>query len=138
MILAILAIMKHSVMIVVNILFLKIQIIIQCGLKNYIISCNQTKGGEMKDQFYKAVEIKDGNSTEPVQYVGVYALNWQREWGEPEWGFVEHDPPQQPSEGEIEKEAKKRYREGFELIAHEAGFIAGAKWAIEELTKPKE
>jgi hypothetical protein len=42
------------------------------------------------------------------------------------------------SEGEIEKEAKKRYREGFELIAHEAGFIAGANWAIEELTKPKE
>jgi ribosomal protein L24E len=42
------------------------------------------------------------------------------------------------SEGEIEKEAKKRYREGFELIAHEAGFIAGANWAIKELTKPKE
>ena len=51
----------------------------------------------MRDQLYKAVEIKDGNSTEPVQYVGVYALNWQREWGEPEWGFIEHDTPQQPS-----------------------------------------
>lgn len=40
---------------------------------------------------YKRVEIKDGNSTEPVQYVGVYALKWQKEWGEPEVGFVEID-----------------------------------------------
>jgi len=40
---------------------------------------------------YKAIEIKDGNSTESVQYVGVYALHWQREWGAPEMGFVEDD-----------------------------------------------
>lgn len=41
---------------------------------------------------YKAVQIKDGDSTEPVQYVGVYVLNWQKEWGIPEIGFVEDEP----------------------------------------------
>lgn len=55
-------------------------------------------------ELYKAVEIKDGNSTEPVQYVGVYALNWQKEWGEPEIAFVEAElstPP--PTKGITEE-----------------------------------
>jgi len=35
---------------------------------------------------YKRVELKEGNE---VQYLGVYVLRWQREWGEPSVGFVE-------------------------------------------------
>lgn len=55
---------------------------------------------------YKAVEIKDGNSTELVQYVGVYVLNWKREWGKPEMGFVEIDT--EPVSEKIE-DVLKRY-----------------------------
>jgi hypothetical protein len=44
------------------------------------------------ETLYRRIEIKEGNSTEPVQYVGVYALNWQKEWGEPEAAFVEEEP----------------------------------------------
>jgi len=52
---------------------------------------------------YEAIEIKDGNSTEPVQYVGVYALNWKPEWGEPEMGFVEYAQQSQPSVPTVEQ-----------------------------------
>lgn len=52
---------------------------------------------------YKIVEIKNGNSTEPVQYVGVYVLNWQKEWGEPEYGFVEEEPYELPTKEEIRR-----------------------------------
>lgn len=45
----------------------------------------------MKDQLYKAVEINDEGSTEPVNYVGVYTLNWQKEWGKPEIGFTKYE-----------------------------------------------
>ncbi len=41
---------------------------------------------------YKRVEIKEGNSTEPIQYVGVYVLKWKDtnpEVDPPEVGFVE-------------------------------------------------
>lgn len=37
---------------------------------------------------YKMVELKEGIE---VQYVGVYVLRWQKEWGEPQVGFVEDD-----------------------------------------------
>jgi len=47
------------------------------------------------ETLYRRIEIKEGNSTEPVQYVGVYTLNWQREWGEPEVAFTEEEPPSQ-------------------------------------------
>jgi len=50
----------------------------------------------MIGQLYKAVEIKDGESTEPVQYVGVYCLHWMKEWGPPFMGFVEVDTPEEP------------------------------------------
>ena len=35
---------------------------------------------------YKKVELEEGVL---VQYVGVYVLHWQKEWGKPEIGFVE-------------------------------------------------
>jgi len=38
---------------------------------------------------YRSVTIEEGKATEPIQYVGVYTLNWKREWGPPERGFVE-------------------------------------------------
>ena len=41
---------------------------------------------------YRIVEIKKGNSTEPVQYVGVYTLRWKDinpQVDAPEVGFVE-------------------------------------------------
>ncbi len=37
---------------------------------------------------YKAVPLEDG---EELQYLGVYVLKWQREWGDPAIGFVELD-----------------------------------------------
>ena len=41
---------------------------------------------------YRAVEFdKNGNTKEGVQYVGVYLLKWQQEWGQPEVAFVEVD-----------------------------------------------
>lgn len=41
---------------------------------------------------YRLIRINDnGNTTEPVQYVGVYVLNWKKEWGIPEVAFVEND-----------------------------------------------
>lgn len=45
---------------------------------------------------YKKVELKEGVL---VQYVGVYVLNWQKEWGEPQVGFVEEEEEEdsQPS-----------------------------------------
>lgn len=39
---------------------------------------------------YHRVEIVDGESVEPVQFVGVYALNWGREQ-EPTVAFVEDE-----------------------------------------------
>jgi hypothetical protein len=44
------------------------------------------------------------------------------------------------SEGEIEEEAAKRYGDGPEVISSQQwkSFVRGAKWAIKELTKPKE
>ena len=36
---------------------------------------------------YKMVELVEGT---PIQYLGVYILKWQQEWGEPEFGFVEY------------------------------------------------
>ena len=57
-------------------------------------------------KLYKAVEIKDGNSVEDVQYVGVYALKWNEMSSyPPEIGFVEIDdepPPSEITEGEVE------------------------------------
>jgi len=35
---------------------------------------------------YEAVDLTEG---EPVQYVGVHAVRWQREWGMPKLGFRE-------------------------------------------------
>ena len=40
----------------------------------------------MSERLYKQVDLKDG---EYLQYVGIYALKWQQEWGMPEIGFVE-------------------------------------------------
>jgi hypothetical protein len=37
---------------------------------------------------YKQVELEEGNY---VQYLGVYVLRWQKEWGEPQVGFVEQE-----------------------------------------------
>ena len=37
-------------------------------------------------EYYKRVELVEGN---PVLFVGVHALRWQREWGEPSVGFIE-------------------------------------------------
>ena len=46
----------------------------------------------MIGQYYKAVEIDaEGNSVEPVNYVGVYTLNWKDRPLKPEIGFVEAD-----------------------------------------------
>ena len=42
---------------------------------------------------YKRVEIVNGQAEEPIQYVGVYALHWKKEWGAPETAFVEIDEP---------------------------------------------
>jgi hypothetical protein len=44
----------------------------------------------MINQYYKAVAIDEsGNSTEAVNYVGVYTLNWEKSFGKPEMGFTE-------------------------------------------------
>lgn len=40
---------------------------------------------------YRRVEIQDGESVEPVQFVGVYALNWGGERGPPTVAFVEDE-----------------------------------------------
>lgn len=37
-------------------------------------------------KLYKEVPLEEGQL---VQYVGVYILNWQREWGQADIGFVE-------------------------------------------------
>lgn len=37
---------------------------------------------------YQMVELEEGVD---VQYLGVYALKWKREWGPPSVGFVEPD-----------------------------------------------
>jgi len=42
---------------------------------------------------YKMVELKDGVL---VQYVGVYVLQWQKEWGKPQVGFVEVEEKEDP------------------------------------------
>jgi len=39
-------------------------------------------------QTYKLVDLEEGT---PVQYLGVYALKWRPEMGEPTVGFVEDD-----------------------------------------------
>lgn len=39
-----------------------------------------------KDALYRRVELVEG---QPVQFLAVYALRWQPEWGEPQAGFVE-------------------------------------------------
>lgn len=39
-------------------------------------------------QTYKLVDLEEGT---PVQYLGVYALKWRPEMGEPSVGFVEVD-----------------------------------------------
>ena len=44
---------------------------------------------------YEAIEIKEG---EPVQYLGVYVLDWRAEWGQPAIGFRE--APESPKETE--------------------------------------
>ena len=36
---------------------------------------------------YNRVELEEGAQ---VQFVGVYVLHWDREWGQPEVGFVEN------------------------------------------------
>ena len=38
--------------------------------------------------YWKMVELVEG---EPVVYVGVHALRWQSEWGEPRVGFIQAD-----------------------------------------------
>jgi len=47
---------------------------------------------------YKMVELKEGVL---VQYVGVYVLRWQKEWGEPTVGFVEVDETKTDEEKEV-------------------------------------
>ena len=37
---------------------------------------------------YKQIELIEGV---PVQYVGVHAVRWQREWGQPTVGFIENE-----------------------------------------------
>jgi hypothetical protein len=37
---------------------------------------------------YKMVDLKDG---EPIQYLGVYLLQWKSEWGDPTFGLVEDE-----------------------------------------------
>jgi uncharacterized protein YodC (DUF2158 family) len=68
------------------------------------------------ETLYRRIEIKEGNSTEPVQYVGVYALNWQKEWGEPEAAFVEEEL--QPQEQDVEQ-FSKGYEQGMEHESQE-------------------
>ena len=41
-------------------------------------------------RLYKRLELIEG---EPVQFLGVYALRWRPEWGEPTVGFVEEPGP---------------------------------------------
>lgn len=41
---------------------------------------------ESRRRLYRMVELKDGVN---VQHLGVYVLHWQKEWGQPEVGFVE-------------------------------------------------
>lgn len=42
---------------------------------------------------YKMVKLKEGVL---VQYVGVYVLKWQKEWGKPSVGFVEVEEDEDP------------------------------------------
>lgn len=47
-------------------------------------------GGQFKEdgtmaQLYKMVKLEEGT---PVQFLAVYALRWQPEWGEPAYAFV--------------------------------------------------
>ena len=44
----------------------------------------------MGERLFRMVKLKDSAL---VQYVGVYVLRWQSEWGEPQVGFVEVDEP---------------------------------------------
>lgn len=46
-------------------------------------------------EFYKAVrlDIKAGEKTEPVNYVGVHPLVWHDHPDQPEMGFMEIDCP---------------------------------------------
>ena len=49
-------------------------------------------------RLFKMIELKEGT---PVQFLAVYALRWQSEWGEPKYGFVEAD------DADIKSEAVK-------------------------------
>ena len=48
-------------------------------------------------RLFKEVELKEGAD---VQFVGVYVLRWNPEWGSPTVGFIEVD------ESELDKETK--------------------------------
>ena len=92
---------------------------------------------------YKAIEIKEGNSTEPVQYVGVYTLNWLKEWGIPEVGFVEIEESVEITEGRIEEIAKETLpdlegqsdKDGAERGMARKFIKDGIRTAIKELNK---
>lgn len=96
----------------------------------------------MKGQLYKAVEIKNGNSDEPVNYVGVHPLIWNDHPVLPEMGFVE---VQLPTEKEIKIEANTQYllwedadtdfkiKHNENVIKARHYWIAGVNWLINKL-----
>ena len=50
------------------------------------------EGGRMRD-LYRRVEITNGTTDEPVQFVAIYVLKWRPEWGEPDFALVEAEDP---------------------------------------------
>jgi hypothetical protein len=49
-------------------------------------------------KLYKAVQLEEGQL---IQYVGVYILDWKKEWGPAEIGFIEVDLDDTDDEGEV-------------------------------------
>lgn len=70
-------------------------------------------------RLFQAVEIKEGMV---VQFVGVYALRWRPEWGEPQIGFVEITSEEIAAIHEVEAaEAQAKQ----DALAGESAYVAG-------------
>ena len=59
---------------------------------------------------YKRIEIVDGESIEPVSFVGVHPVNWPGWVGEPAVGFAEVDLSGIPDEDLLAETAKRGYK----------------------------
>lgn len=51
-------------------------------------------------RLFKMVELEEEVE---VQFLAVYALRWQPEWGRPQYGFVEYEPEEEISQQEVQE-----------------------------------